>query len=262
MQISSSQSLGVNFSFPKPSQLTDLDLKYCKANHEVLEQLLKSCHSLEKISLANLTTNSKMLRNICLQNGHSLQVLVLAQCKGLDIESIHHIVNNCFDLKEINLDMTYLSQDAINFLVNKLEPKITSLSLAWLEDVKDENVNVLISRCTNLKALDLRGTPITNDSVNIIIEYLTNSLEELSISYTKINFHKLLDLDAMLKLRNLNCLHLENVEVENLEKKLPHLNINRKMKIATSIQLLEPENGIWDDIESVNRINRMNLFPT
>ena len=206
-------------NFPKPSQLTNLDLKYCKANNEVLEQLLMSCHSLEKISLAHLPTNSKMLRNICLQNGHSLQVLVLAECKGLDLESIEHIVNNCFDLKEINLDITYLAQDAIIFLVNKLEPKITNLSLAWLEAITDEHVKALISRCTNLKALDLRGTPITNNSVSKIIEYLMNSLEELSISYTNINFDKLLELNSMLKLRSLNCLHLENAEVENLENK-------------------------------------------
>ena len=121
MQISSSQSLEGTFSFPKPSQLTDLDLKYCKANHEVLEQLLKSCHSLEKISLVNITLNKKMVNSIFNQNGKTLQVLNLSRCSGVNLESIQ----SCVNLVELNLEKINQNISA-DHLADQLSTKVVT----------------------------------------------------------------------------------------------------------------------------------------
>ena len=108
----------------KSSQLRYLDLSNCNIDSIVLQKLLFSCHLLEKLSLYDLEVTSKLVSRICLQNGQSLKVLVLSQCKGLDLESVQHIVKNCVELTEINLDCTYLPKDAIDFLVNNPMTKV------------------------------------------------------------------------------------------------------------------------------------------
>ena len=52
-------------------------------NHEVLDILLNSCHTLEKLSLNSVTLNERMIASICIQNGKTLRVLRLNGCNRL-----------------------------------------------------------------------------------------------------------------------------------------------------------------------------------
>ena len=63
-------------------------------------------------------------RKFCAQNGTTLQVLDLFKCQGVNFEEIQLIINNCCELKELNLSDTYLSQDSVKFLVKQLTPKV------------------------------------------------------------------------------------------------------------------------------------------
>jgi hypothetical protein len=53
-----------------------------------------------------------------------LEVLDLFKCQGVNFEEIQLIINNCCELKELNLSDTYLSQDSVKFLVKQLTPKV------------------------------------------------------------------------------------------------------------------------------------------
>jgi hypothetical protein len=70
-----------------------------------LEDLLASCHSLEKLAMANLPNkanlriSAKIINIICYQNGSTLKSLDLSSCKGLNLESIQTITNNCLELR-------------------------------------------------------------------------------------------------------------------------------------------------------------------
>ena len=74
--------LKASISLYQACQLNYLNLDMCKANDGVLEDLLYSCHYLQKLSLAGLTLNSKMIKYVSLQNGHTLEVLDLQCTKG------------------------------------------------------------------------------------------------------------------------------------------------------------------------------------
>ena len=76
----------------------------------------------------------------------TLQMLHLVDCGKLTLGSIQHIVNNCVNLTEMNLTLTYLSEDSVKFLASNLTPKIEKLSLGQLESVKDEHVKTLVKR--------------------------------------------------------------------------------------------------------------------
>ena len=60
-----------------------LDLSWLKCTIEDIEVILASCHSLEKLSLADATITSKMIHSISMPNGTTLQLLNLDLCKGL-----------------------------------------------------------------------------------------------------------------------------------------------------------------------------------
>ena len=126
--------------------------------------------------------------------------------------------------------------------------KVAKLSLAWLKYFKDENVKTLLNNCKKLSALDLRGCPITNISVDSIIEHSKLTLEELSLSYTNVNYAKLIELKLMSKLKTLNCLHIELFEIDKLKLEIPQLWINQQIKVASMGDggSFEPEEGFWE----------------
>ena len=95
-----------------------------------------------------------MIDKFCCQNGKTLKILDLDRCSGLDLNSIQAIVQNCAELTEANFAHTKLSKRSIDFLMKNITRKIKKLSLFGL-DVSDENINVLVSRCSQLSALSL-----------------------------------------------------------------------------------------------------------
>ena len=67
----------------KAFSLKYLDLKYCGAHVLTFEEILASCHSLQKLSMASMSIwerksiTTKMIRSICYQNGRTIQTLDL-----------------------------------------------------------------------------------------------------------------------------------------------------------------------------------------
>ena len=116
-------------SLKKSSQLKYLDLSNCNADTKVLEELLASCHSLEKLSLYKLVVTSKIIKSVCCQNGQTLEMLVLSQCLELKLEDICQIIDKCHELTDINFDVTYLPKEATNYLANTQRlTKVTKVS--------------------------------------------------------------------------------------------------------------------------------------
>lgn len=220
------------------------------------EELLGSCQSLQKLSMNYLRFSSieqhDNMKSIFQENGKSLEVLNIT--KGWDLEALKLAVDSCIELKELNLAKKDLSEDAINFLVNNLTPKIEKISLSCIGltsfSVKDEQIKALVERCNGITSLDLeagRSSAITDDSITSIIKNLQHSLEELDVSFCEnISYTKLLELKFMPKLKVLNCRRRWNREVErNLRVQMPHLiaNYPRPLEIAENNSFLT---GLWD----------------
>ena len=104
----------------KSCKLKYLDLTGCESNRAILY----CCNLLQKLSLRFLLLNTNLVRKVCAQNGTTLQILDLFKCQGVNFEEIQLIINNCSELKELNLSDTYLSQDSVKFIVKQLTPKV------------------------------------------------------------------------------------------------------------------------------------------
>ena len=241
----------------KSSSLIYLDLKYCEANVEIFEEILASCHSLQKLSMAskgqtysivlgqaNPRLTSNMIRSIWYQNGHTLQTLNLRGCSGLDLESIQKITKNCVELKNIDFASTELSKDSINFLVTNLNLKVEKIDLGCLLNFTDEHLKALVTRCNKLSVLNLLNTSITDDSLTHIIENLQQTLEKLDVYLCDdVTYAKLTMLKSMPKLKDLNYMDSAD-EIQDLKKLMPFLRFGEI--ITADERKLLPADGIWD----------------
>ena len=68
------------------------------------------------------------------------------------------------------------------------------------------------------------------------------------MSYRNVNYAKLIELKLMSKLKTLNCLHIELLEIDKLKLEIPQLRINQQIKVAPMGDggSFEPEEGFWE----------------
>ena len=171
----------------RKSQLICLNLDSCAASIADMWVLTNSCVKLQKISMRKLTQfslTSNMIKNICNQNGQTLEVLNLENYLGtggkLSQDLIRFITEKCVVLKEVNFSNTGLSFDSIDILLKNLTPNVQSLSLQHCYRVGDRQIDALVKRCNRIRVLDLKYTAITSKCLPEIIRNLKDSLEELN----------------------------------------------------------------------------------
>ena len=224
-----------NLGLDQASSLLYLKLQKPKKEYStkfsVSEELLLSCHSLQKLSMNSVTLPFDGITTIFNQIGKTLQILDLNGCKiagswELKLQPIQVIVRNCTNLKAVNFDSTILSEEAIQYLVENITPSIELLSLNYVEGLYDDHIKILVNRCHQLKTLNLAHTlAITGGSLNAIIENLKPSLERLDMSEARlIDPMDLLELRAMPKLHILIGSPPLPIK-EQLQNSLPNLVI-------------------------------------
>ena len=237
------------------SQLTDLDLSGCSATSIVFEELLRSCHHLQKLTFTQVL-DFNTLSAVTSQNGKTLQVLncwlglkVIGgwSAYNLSLPSIRSIIENCTELKELNFwnGVIYESEDTdyscgiypgsnVDYLVNNISPNIEKFSIQERgTEFRDEHIKILVSRCTKLKELRFSSLSITNASLTHIIDHLMSTLEKLELDNINIDEKEKLQLKVMPKLKSLICLGYRWEIEHNLREQLPDISVNGYPPMAT-----------------------------
>ena len=103
----SDSSIWGNLSLIQNSQLKELDLSNCRATtyystSGVSEELVKSCDSLQKLSLIGLKFTPKMVSSIC-KNSQTLQLLNLYY-SNLEEEWYCKIIKTCRQIKQLVIE--------------------------------------------------------------------------------------------------------------------------------------------------------------
>jgi len=271
-----------------------LNISWCRADKGVLEKLISSCPTLQKLSMANLdpmgqgmdggNVGINVLKSL---NPQQLHTLDLNHFKGLDIELMKGLLSSK-TLTEISFfNNCYLSNECVQYLVENLPSDLEKISLSGIHCLTDEHIKTLVKRCKKIKELELAGnTNFTDNSLtsNITEESLTSIAEhsdqmvKLDVQGANIGLgivegrNPFLKLQSLPKLKVLHCQHEKRSAqgVGNLTKLLPHLEINREhfgwhLEIASpgfpfSIRPKRgsnrPKNGLWDIV-----VKTINLFP-
>ena len=258
----------------KSSKLEYLDCTNCFADPKVLKTILSSSTKLKKLSLVSPNKEkikksnwmwdikSNMIKSI----SPNLHTLNLADSGKLNFDSIQHIVDNCAHLREINLTLTYLSEESVNYFVSNLTSKVEKLGFGQLESVRNEHVETLLRRCVQIKELSLCCTSISNESVNSIIKHLQNTLIKLDLYNTDIDYTKILELKSMSVMKLLNWCPLNRPgcsEIVFLRIEFPNLCVNEHqmcVKIASPCQKFEASHGLWEIETKQIRLFRKNYW--
>ena len=234
-----------------------LNLHHCSADQGVLEKLISSCKSLQKLSLASLELDS----NAVFFPHQELQTLDLNAFKGLDLELMTNILS-CEKLTDVSFRYNRrLSSDLVQYLMENLSIGIKKVSLGGIYCLTDEHVKILVKRCKKIEELELGGCRnITEDSLTSIVEHC-DQMVKLDVSVTNIGLpvqgrNPFLKVKAMPKLKVLNCQRPNHwqpsQETENLRKLMPHLEINRQAVYGRDLHIADPntpiglEDGLWD----------------
>ena len=155
-----------------------LNLDHCEAEKGVLEKLISSCKSLQKLSLRFLHLNSNAMKNL---NKQKLQTLDLTAFKGLDLDLMTTFLS-CEKLTDVSFRFhRHLSDDLVQYLVENLPRNIEKLSLSAI-GLTDEHVKTLVKRCKKITDLELsKCGNITEDSLTSIVEH-AKQLVKLNVS--------------------------------------------------------------------------------
>ena len=110
-----SSAMAGTLKLSNPSKLKYLELSDCLASEIVLQELLRSCFSLQKLSLKGMNhekgkINSRVMELICKQNGQTLQVLDLSDfnfhLNDTNLLKLSFMFGSCHFYRSLNDEIT------------------------------------------------------------------------------------------------------------------------------------------------------------
>ena len=159
--------------FRKPLYGTKYKVKYlnlanCQGDDGVLNQLISSCNSVQKLSLKNLHIQRQLGQNVLKNlNPQNLQSLDMTSFSGLDLDCIKYLLKSETLTKISFKDIKKLGyfEEWIEYVVNNLPQNIEKISLGGLESLRNEHVTTLVKKHKNLSELELHGSPIEDEAL-------------------------------------------------------------------------------------------------
>ena len=195
---------------------------------ELLEMILgKGCMAL-KISdcaiLGRLSPNIKSQLRILSLSEYSNSTLTWPFKDNTDI--FEELLFSCCFLQHLTIEDLLITRKMRDNICNNGKT-LETLNLSGF-DITDDLVKLLLIRCNKIKALSLQKVWLNDVSLTNIRNYLSNSLEELTLNANKyISTTAFLELKFMPKLKTLNLYNKieDGKEIQTLRKHLPHLTI-------------------------------------
>ena len=192
-------------------------------NPDVLSDLASSCHVLEKLSIAfenmikpdkDQLRYSKIIKCI-IQSSKTLRVLDIGYCK-LRFDSVQLIITLCLELTDLNICGIKVSQKSVDFICSNLTSKIEKLDFSDQPNFGDDQLETLLKRCNKITELSIEFTNVSDESLKLIPDTLSQTLIKLKVCDVDISFSCLKKIASTTsKLRIL----ISNIELSDEEKK-------------------------------------------
>ncbi|WKX93877.1 hypothetical protein Q1695_011274 [Nippostrongylus brasiliensis] len=173
-------------SLEYPLMLTHLDLSRAVfTDRGLLVKILQGCRSLQALSMEGQDMGDDALA-ICSAIGqnYSLTRLDLSMTVGITADGAQLICQGCPIIQHLNLSWSSLDSRAIAVFCSSLPYSVTRLNLAGSLDksaMDDVAVEKLVTRCPNLKELDLSDNINITDKGLLLLMTLPQ-LESLSLN--------------------------------------------------------------------------------
>ncbi|XP_041474974.1 S-phase kinase-associated protein 2-like [Lytechinus variegatus] len=212
-----------------PLQLESLDLSACINDDPAnIQTVLARCPSLRKLSLESCQLNGNALLTLA-ENGASLEVLDLAMCRLTNPEALTTLIRAASRLQSLNISWLGLSAERVKELITVLPTKLKHLNISgYKEKLKNKDVVTIVTRCHELKQLDLSdSTSLGYDAISAIVQNLP-CLEHVSLSRCyDIPFYAFVSLIDISTLEALDVFGvMQDREQERLRVQMPKISIN------------------------------------
>ncbi|XP_078574664.1 S-phase kinase-associated protein 2-like isoform X1 [Branchiostoma floridae x Branchiostoma japonicum] len=215
-----------------PLKLQYLDLSMSNIEASSVNEILRLCSRLVKLSLESCSVSGETLRYI--GQCSDLDTLNLAMCTGIgdDHEAMAYMMQQCNKLKSLNIAWTNLNYPTLAAAVSNLPRSIEHLNLSGFRSLlTDEAVYMVVQRCPCLFELDVSDSSLlTPTTLETLINGLP-SLRHLALSRCyHINTAYLVNLGAMPKLATLEVFGiLCEIGIANLKELLPRVKVNTRL---------------------------------
>ena len=230
-----------NARFAKNSNLRYLGFRVPEFT-DGLPEFAASCHALEKLSILCTDIDQSafdQLFQCILQNSSTLRVLCMRlgmrwirNYQSMSYESMRLILTSCQGLTDLNISYTSISQETMDLLCANLTIGIEKLDIAGQPTFGDDQLKTLLTRCKTLTELAFDDTNVSgaDESVDIIIQNLSQTLTKLQVSYSNFSFPNLLKIGSMPNLKFFRVWNIPTNEKEELIQMRPHLKSSFERK--------------------------------
>ena len=218
--------------FENNMKLKYLCFVYSESTKELLE-FAATCHGLEKLAFIGDIAQGAFdkLFKCIIQNSLTLKVLnICTRHQLISYESMRLIVTLCQGLTDINISRIQLSQETMDFFCANLTIGIEKLDISNKPTFGNDQLKTLVTRCKTLTELSFIRTNVSDESVDLIIQNLSQSLTKLEVSYSTFSFPNILKIGSMPNLKVFRVWGLPTNEKEELIKSLPHLSDSKRKK--------------------------------
>ncbi|XP_030852707.1 S-phase kinase-associated protein 2 [Strongylocentrotus purpuratus] len=217
---------------PAPSnslQLQSLDLSACINDDPAnIQAILAQCHSLTRLSLESCQLDGDTLLTLA-EHSTALEVLDLAMCHLTKPEALTTLIRSAPGLQSLNISWLNLSAENLKEVISVLPTQLKHLNLGgYREKLQNQDVVTLVSRCHDLKQLDLSdSTSLTYEAISAVVQNLP-CLEHISLSRCyDIPFYAFVSLIDISFLKGLDVFGvMQPREQERLKVQMPKISFN------------------------------------
>ncbi|XP_077354726.1 S-phase kinase-associated protein 2 [Festucalex cinctus] len=161
-------------------QVAEMDLSSSIISTSTLESIICNCNLLECLSLEGLQLSDNIISSLA-QNVR-LRQLNLSGCSDFSADPLAHMLQSCSRVEQLNISWCHFSCDHVKSVVSHVCPTVTHLNIGGYRDCLTlDDVKVLVSRCPDIKTLDLSdSTQLMVDCFAVLSEL--KHLQHLSLS--------------------------------------------------------------------------------
>lgn len=210
-------------------QLLDMDLSSSIVPTAALESIICSCRLLENLSLEGLQLSDTVVS--ALAKNPKLQQLNLSGCSGFSPPALANMLVSCSSLVQLNISWCTFTNDHVRSVVNNLSPSVTHLNLSgYRENLTLDDVKVLVTRCPNIRILDLSDSTLLMADCFPVLKQLKHLLHlSLSRCY-QIHLAAITDVGDMFPALTLLDMFgvVQSSHLPALKKGMPQVSINTR----------------------------------
>lgn len=153
--------------------LTHVSLSETRISERCLATFVRRCPQLARLDLSALTCVPGAVFRLPAGYHPYLTTLDLSFCTTLRDAHVAPIVRNCANLTKLNIGWTSLSDQSLATMA-KYSHELSELCLMGCKLISDAGICDVIEGCSQLHALDLSWTHISNDSLIAIADHAKN----------------------------------------------------------------------------------------